>query len=228
MSERTLLAEKVYQRMRSDLLHGRIRPGDRVTEEWAASHYAASRTPVREACRRLAEEGLLAHEPNRGYRVPPIVEHEIDELYEVRRALEVLSVRRAASAADRHDALAGLRAEWSGPPPTTGVKVVYKDEGFHRGLALVAGNLQLVAMLDAISARIRLVRVHDFFDPERVVLTQSQHLGILDAVEAGDPELSAALMHAHISESQRAVVAAAARAVGAFARPARRRRDRIA
>lgn len=218
MNERTLLAEQVYQRMRSDLLDGRIRPGDRVTEEWAAGFYAASRTPVREACRRLAEEGLLAYLPRRGYRVPLVDRYEIDHLYEIRRVLEVFAVRRAAGHADETAAvLNGLRDEWSSGTLAPGSQVVYKDEAFHRALAMASGNAQIVGMLDPINARIRLVRVHDFLDEGRVRQTCVQHVGILDAVASGDADLAGALMHAHISESQRAVVAAAREATGAMA-----------
>lgn len=203
--------------MRSDLLRGRIRPGERVVEQWAAEHYEASRTPVREACRRLAEEGLLVHRPQRGYMAPVIAQSELDELYELRRAIEVLSVRRACGASDRERRLAPLRAQWAGPVPETGEEVVYNDEAFHLGLADVGGNRQVRAALAGINARIRLVRVHDFLDAARVRATVEQHLGILDAVDDGDAEKAGALMIVHIIESQRAVVAAAARAQEALA-----------
>ncbi len=225
MGERALLAETVYQRIRRDLLRGRIRPGDRVTEEWAASHYSVSRTPVREACRRLAEEGLLTHRPHHGYRVPPISESEIDDLYDIRRALEVLAVRRAASA-PAGEVIDRIAAEWCDEIPRASETVVYKDEAFHRELAGVAGNAQLVSMLDAINARIRFVRVYDFLDPARVAVTRQQHLAILDAVRRGDQDLAGALMHSHISESQRSVVAAAAQAAKDLARPVASRRRR--
>lgn len=217
------LAERVYQRIRSDLLRGAIRPGDHVTEQWAAAHYDVSRTPIREACRRLAEEGLLTHRAHHGYRVPPIDRKEIDDLYEIRRALEVMAIRRAAGTEAAHPVLDRLRAEWERPSPPPGVKVVYNDEAFHLTLAAAGGNDQLAGMLDGINARIRLVRVHDFLDSARVALTRTQHLGILDAARSGDADLAAALMHAHISESQKSVVAAAD-AVAASVGARRRRR----
>ncbi|MGE0029308.1 MAG: GntR family transcriptional regulator [Thermoleophilia bacterium] len=212
-----MLAERVYRRMRSDLLRGRIRPGERVVEQWAAEHYQASRTPVREACRRLAEEGLLVHRPQRGYMAPVIEQAELDELYELRRAIEVLSVRTACGAADRGRRLQALRAQWSGPIPETGEEIVYNDEAFHLGIAETGGNRQVQGALAGINARIRLVRVHDFLDAARVRATVRQHVQILDAVEDGDAEKAGALMIVHIIESQRAVVAAAARAQEAFA-----------
>ena len=203
--------------MRSDLLRGRIRPGERVIEQWAARHYDASRTPVREACRRLAEEGLLVHRPQRGYAAPVIEQAELDELYELRRAIEVLSVRRACGAVDRTRRLLALRSQWEGHIPETGEEIVYNDEAFHLGIAEIGGNRQVRAALDGINARIRLVRVHDFLDADRVRATVRQHLAILDAVADGDAEKAGALMIVHIIESQRAVVNAAARAQAAFA-----------
>lgn len=209
-----LRAESVYRRMRADLLRGRIRPGDRVTEQWAADQYRVSRTPVREACRRLAEEGLLVHRPRHGYSAPPIDRREIEELYDARRALEVLSVRRAARVEGARPGLAGLRRTWeaerAGRP---GVDVVYRDEAFHLGLVRVGGNRVLQSLLESINARIRLVRVHDFLDEERVRATVEQHLGILGAVERRDGDLAAALMDEHIAESADAVGEAAARAL---------------
>ena len=103
------------------------------------------------------------------------------------------------------------------PCPDAGEEIVYNDEAFHLGIAEIGGNRQVLAALAGINARIRLVRVHDFLDPDRVQATVRQHLAILDAVGDGDAEKAGALMIVHIIESQRAVVDAAARAQAAFA-----------
>ncbi|MEW6582026.1 MAG: GntR family transcriptional regulator [Actinomycetota bacterium] len=210
------IAESVYRRMRSDLLRGRILPGTRVTEQWAATRYRASRTPVREACRRLAEEGLLTHRPRHGYASPVIDQGEIAELYDVRRALEVASVRAAAAAPGDRPLLAQLRRAWEGEPPAPGEDAVYRDEAFHVGLARIGGNRSMTAFLEQINARIRLVRVHDFLDPQRVRWTITQHLDLLDAVEARDADRAAALVDAHIAESQRHAVDSAGAALAAL------------
>ncbi|MFN8123679.1 MAG: GntR family transcriptional regulator [Thermoleophilia bacterium] len=213
MTTRGLLAENVYRRIRTDLLRGRIRPGAKLTEQWAADHYRASRTPVREACRRLAEEGLLVHRPRHGYSAPVIDTAEISELYDVRRVLENMSVRRACAAENGRGVLAQLRRAWSGDAPDPGEDAVFRDEAFHIGLARLTGSRVLAGMLEGINARIRLVRVHDFLDPGRVSATITQHLEILDAVEARDADRAADLMDAHISESQEYASPAAARAL---------------
>jgi DNA-binding GntR family transcriptional regulator len=214
---RGLLAETVYRRMRADLLRGRIRPGTRITEHWAADHYGASRTPVREACRRLAEEGLLLHRPRHGYSSPVLDPREVSELYDVRRALEVVSVRAAAAAEGRRPALTALRRAWEGDAPEPGEEAVFRDEAFHLGIARVGGNRTLAGMLDGVNARIRLVRVHDFLDPARVGTTVAEHLGILAAVVGRDEDLAARLMDEHIRESQRVASDAAARVLAGFA-----------
>lgn len=213
MTTRGLLAENVYRRIRTDLLRGRIRPGSKLTEQWAADHYRASRTPVREACRRLAEEGLLVHRPRHGYSAPVIDPAEISELYDVRRVLENMSVRRACAATNGRGTLTQLRRAWSGDAPDPGEDAVFRDEAFHIGLAKLAGSRVLAGMLEGINARIRLVRVHDFLDPGRVQATITQHLAILDAVEARDADRAGGLMDAHISESQEYASPAAARAL---------------
>jgi DNA-binding GntR family transcriptional regulator len=205
-SER-FLAESVYLRIRSDLLQGRIAAGQRVTELWAAERYQASRTPVREACRRLAEEGLLVHRPRFGYRVARIEHQEICDLYEMRRALEAVALRRACSAEGPRAGLAEVRRAWTGRAPKPGEDVLYRDEAFHVGIAEVGGNGAVVASLEAVNARIRMVRVHDFLDADRIAATIDQHLAILDAIERRDAPAACELMESHILESQQLTTA---------------------
>lgn len=208
------LAESVYRRMRSDLLRGRIAAGVRVTELWAAEHYETSRTPVREACRRLAEEGLLVHRPRHGYRAARLEHEEICDLYEMRRALEALAVRRACGAEGRRTPLRELRRVWTGRAPKPGEEVLYRDEAFHLGIAATAGNQVVAASLEGLNARIRMVRVHDFLDAERIAVTIAEHLAILAAVEDRDAVTACELMDRHIVESQRLTTVAAQRHAG--------------
>ena len=212
-SQRGLRGESVYRRMRADLLGGRIRPGDRVTEHWAAEAYNVSRTPVREACRRLAEEGLLAPRPRHGYSAPVIDPVEIEEFYEVRRAIETVTVRRAAEATGPRPVLASLRRAWSGDMPEPGVEIVYRDEAFHLALARISNARVALQMLESINARIRLVRVHDFLDQDRIRATVDQHLAIIGAIERHDADGAVALIDAHILESAEVVQEAAGRAL---------------
>lgn len=190
-----------------------------MTELWAAEHYEASRTPVREACRRLAEEGLLVHRPRYGYRAARLEPDAINDLYEMRRALEALTVRRACQVDDPRGGLKAIRRAWTGRAPKPGEEVLYRDEAFHLGIAEVAGNAVVVEALAALNARIRMVRVHDFLDARRIGATVTEHLAILTAIEARDADRACALMDRHIAESQRHTFAAAGFSDGEAAGP---------
>jgi DNA-binding GntR family transcriptional regulator len=202
------LAEQLYRRLREDLLLGVVPPGTHLTEEWAAAAYEASRTPVREAYRRLALEGLLVHRPRRGYLAPEITVDELDELYEMRLVLEAMSARRAAEIGDE-DHLAGLEGRWDTLHDLRpNADVLFLDEAFHVDLARSAGTGVLAEAIGSVNARIRLVRVRDFLDEDRVRATVIEHLAIVTAVRAGDSGGAARLMSAHIRSSRRYVMSA--------------------
>ena len=158
---------------------------------------------MREASRRLAQDGLLEHRPRRGYRVPELTSGELDDLYEVRIHLELLSVRRAA-AGPGNAAVAELVLVWGAGADTLrpGTTMLHLDEQFHVGLALATGQRALADTIDSINARIRLVRVRDFLNEDRVRATVIQHRAILDAIVAGDAALAGRLMRRHILESR--------------------------
>ena len=83
---------RVAAYLRDEILHGRLRPGDRIRQEVIAERFGASRLPVREALRMLEAEGLTEHEPNKGARVPRLTQHEVDVIYQMRERLEPLAM----------------------------------------------------------------------------------------------------------------------------------------
>ena len=86
-------------RIRDDIVSGALRFGERITMDALSSRYGVSHMPVREALRELQGEGLVQIEPNRGARVRSIDSSFVENLFEIRTALEVMLVRRAADAA---------------------------------------------------------------------------------------------------------------------------------
>lgn len=205
-------AERVYEALRDELLRG-VRPaGERLVEQRLAEQYETSRTPVREALRRLEGDGHLVRDPSGGLRprVPDV--RSMQELYDVRLALEDLVVRRATTSGDRA-ILERLRAEWEGlrddraaeaqgAPPTS---FVGADEAFHAAVAEASGNRSAQRFLSEITARIHVLRVQGFTTDERVDTTIAEHLEILDAVDAGDPDVAAAFMRSHVQRYGRVV-----------------------
>jgi len=197
-----------YDAIKEWILRGEIPVGIRLREEPIAERIGVSRTPVREAMVRLHGERFLDHHAEGGYRVASPSPTVINELYEIRRALELFAIRRCAEGAGTYDqaALAELREEWSSfdgefdlPDP----EFVLLDEEFHRRLAAAAGNAELADELRVVNERIRPIRSHDFVTPGRIADTVIEHLGILDAVIAGHDGSAALLLERHIGESQR-------------------------
>jgi DNA-binding GntR family transcriptional regulator len=218
-------SEEAHRALKRLLLAGEFPIGHRLGEERLGARIGVSRTPVREALARLHAEGLVRRHPEGGYEpVFPDMDR-IGELYEVRKALELLAVRRtrgsggsAASSHDR-DALLALRQDWAAmledPAGHADPEFVLVDEDFHVRLALASGNHALAELLGTVNERIRLVRVHDFLAADRIVATVEEHLGIVDALLADDPDAAAARLEAHIDGS---ALVASTRAVTALVR----------
>jgi DNA-binding GntR family transcriptional regulator len=191
-------------------VQGELRSGGRITEEAIAARYAVSRTPVREALRRLEQAGLVAHLTYGGYWVPPTDFNTASELYEVRVALEEINVERACRAAS-HEALDEIIAFWSQREGhiAANLDIVYADEQFHETIALAGGNQTAYTMLRGVNARLHALRVRDFSAHARIEATFQQHSSILSAITRNDARLAMALIRAHILESQAYVVEAA-------------------
>jgi DNA-binding GntR family transcriptional regulator len=186
--------------------------GRRIVEQQLAAEFRTSRTPVREALRRLEGDGHLTRDPGGGMRprVPSV--RAMRDLYDVRLSLEELVVRRAASSGDP-GTLEALEQEWralgaehrGAGVSTAGASFVHLDETFHQRLAHASGNQVAAQVLGDIGDRIRILRIHDFTSEDRIEATIAEHLEILRAVLAGDADVAAAFMRAHIQRSANVV-----------------------
>jgi DNA-binding GntR family transcriptional regulator len=186
-----LRSDLAYRDLKGRLLNGSFRLGERLTEERLAHLVGVSRTPVREALARLQADGLVHRSPDGGFEptLPDVV--LMRHLYEVRVSLEVAGLQRPGRVGSRHDArrLLALRAEWQAladDPPEADPGFVLTDESFHVGLAEASGNPVVADHLRLVNERLRVVRMHDFRTPERLASTIHEHIGIVDAVLAGD------------------------------------------
>lgn len=197
-----LLTDRIFEELKQRILFFRIRPGERLIEDDLAREWHTSRTPVREACKRLAEAGLIRAVPHRGYYIRDVHLPEIEELYEVRVALETAAVEAAVRRKGTN--WAPLRATWSHapnplPPAETALRL---DEAFHVAIAQATGNHTLVEYLRAINEQIRAIRAKDFAQPERIRTTYRQHRRILQLIAGGDGPAAARAVRDHILESR--------------------------
>ena len=190
------------QQIRSAILGGEFAPYQRLIEADLSERYDASRAAVRTALLNLTSEGLVERVPNRGARVRAISVDEAVEIVEVRIGLETLCARKAAENLTESDAteLRQLRAEIEAAV-ASGNLVEYSrlnqelDQRI-RDLSHHATATQLLERLRAQSAR------HQFrlaFHPGRATQSAPEHIAIIDAVLAKDPDAAEAATRAHLS-----------------------------
>ena len=200
----TTSSERAYRLIRGQILAGRYAGGERLKEEAVARDLALSRTPVRDAIRRLQAEGLVLVTPNSGARVATWSEDELAEVTEMRARLESLVAALAA---------VKIRALWPrrvGTPvdamehaierlrDRTSTASRHCNLAFHRALAMEAGNSRLAAMVDSLLSAPVVIRKFALFERRRLSLSVSHHREIISALRAHDADWAAASMRAHI------------------------------
>lgn len=202
-------AHVVYAELKRRILSLDLKPGERVYEPAMATELQVSRTPLREAIRRLISENLLEQQPTGGVVVPVLDEAEISELYEVRAAVESLMARNAclkATPADL-DELEGILAR-------NAALVEFADDAMQQGMALharialIAGNSWAGRFHDQVSSQMERYRHYTNSTQRRRDQALAQHRALVEAIAAGDPERAAKVAFDHIMGARDAAVRA--------------------
>jgi DNA-binding GntR family transcriptional regulator len=185
--------------LKQQIARWQLPDGHRLTEAALSAEFGVSRSPVREALRLLAAEGYVEILPRAGYRVRQPSLEGIEDLYELRLALELMVVEklcvRVASGAE-DDWSEALRAI-----PITKATLATTDRAFHEGLARAAGNEAIVSTLAGINDRLAVFREMEAEVGGRPDETREQHQQILDAIVAGDQASAAAAIRRNIVDA---------------------------
>ncbi len=197
-------AAYVQTRIREAIQRGRYRPGQRLRETEIAAWLEVSRTPVREALRRLEAEGLLASEPWRGVVVTELDRRQVMELYAMRAILEGAAARLAA----RHigeaeiDLLGALlaRAGTEGEAET----LAAGNRAFHQAIYTAAHNRYLLRTLNALGDALGLLQGTTYSLAGRAEAAQEEHAAILAGIKNRDPDAAERAARAHIQAAERA------------------------
>lgn len=195
-------AEAVYRKLLHMIFSKQLRPGQRLPEVLLAEQLEVSRTPVREALRRLANEGLVVLMPNVGASVVTPTRAEMLDTYEVRNVLECLAVRKAAG---RIGAVQLARLEEKIEEETEVFALrdleayIEINNAFHRIIAEASGNLVLADSIENYLARtfVYMVFFESFFDFDTNPSLE-EHRAILSALRAHDAKEAVRLMDRHI------------------------------
>ncbi|MBC9730473.1 GntR family transcriptional regulator [Streptomyces sp. TRM68367] len=199
------LRQQAREALRTRIVLGQIEPGQVESVINVASELGVSVTPVREAVMDLANLGMVEVIRNRGFRVPVLTDHDLEEIFRVRTMLEVPAMVELAELADRAP-VARFRqlAEQITDAAREGglVSFLDLDRQFHLGLLELLGNRRLVAMVGQLRDQARMEGLQKLADQGELTQSGEEHLAIVDAITAGDGELTAALMRKHLTHSR--------------------------
>lgn len=206
--EQHALGEQVYRAIREQIVDGRLRPGQKLSDLHLSAALHVSRTPVREALYRLAQEGVVQVTRRRGFAVASMTAQDVRELYEIRLGLEILAVRfggprldGAALAKMRHAheiMSVAVRAGSEG----AGAIFHRADRELHHTLMLATQNRRLLALREALQAQLDVLQVYGLRLEPLLLLSIDHHAAILDALDAGDWPAAERAMSWHISEME--------------------------
>lgn len=196
------LQEEIYQALRQAILRGALPPGERLRELSLARQFGTSQTPVREALRRLGQEGLVTTFPHRGTFVTRLSPAEVEEVYSLRAELESWAARRFVERAAPADLealrghLAAMRAAAARGDPAG---VVEADLWFHRALCEGSGSALLVQLWTLIDGRVRgMMPVANLLYAGGLQQVAEIHGPILEALQAGDAAAAEARIRQHM------------------------------
>lgn len=193
-----------FAKIMAAIADGGFRPGDRLREVDIAERLSLSRTPIREALRRLEAENIIEHRPRIGAVIRTLSQTEVVELYEMRLVFE----RTAAELAAKHavaaevDALANLNDQIAATTENP-AKAAAINQQFHRAIYLAARNRFLLESARALNNALLLLGPTTLADAARIKTVVQQHGLIIDAIGQGDIEGAGAAAEAHLQTSLR-------------------------
>jgi DNA-binding GntR family transcriptional regulator len=205
VKEGRVLADWVTASLREAILHGYFELGEKLDQDHIAEELEVSRTPVREAMRRLESEGFVEVRPHHGAFIAKVSRQDIREVYEIRRLLEAEVVRQVTplipdSMLDELDrSLTETKAQFEAGDSG---KHFESDVYFHETLADFVENELFREVLDGLTNRVSIVRRFAQLQPgPHLVESFKEHRAILQAMRERDPEEAAELMELHLENS---------------------------
>lgn len=213
LGQRISVTQEAYVAIRSMLIAGDIPPGSRVTVRPLVEKLQLSATPVKAALITLEREGVLESKLHRGFFVPELSLDDLQEIFEMREALDRLACERVAKADNHVEIAAQLRSDCEKQRGylEAGDVDAYRsmDLTFHHNLWTQSGNRRLQRTGEQLLDQMRLGNALSARQPGRVELSLREHVLIVDAIDAGDAERAASMAAQHIQSVRATLVESA-------------------
>lgn len=196
--------EKAYDALRERIYSGTLRTGDRLKEREICAELKVSRTPVREALRRLQADGLVIIEPRRGGVVAGINADEVDEIYSLGILLESFAARLAAERAGEADLveldelLDAMEDALQKDTPARRTRYLELDSRLHSKILAMTENRRLSSVVRQVVGIPVLVQAFTHYSHDNLRQSLEQHRVIVAALRATDPDWAEAAMRSHI------------------------------
>ncbi|MGB5933500.1 MAG: GntR family transcriptional regulator [Anaerolineae bacterium] len=204
-----VLADWVTASLREAILDGYFEPGEKLYQDRIAEELEVSRTPVREALRRLESEGFIEIRPHYGAFIADLSRQDIREVYEMRKLLEAEVVRQVTAVIPKSvlDELDRSLTEAETQLDTGDItKHFESDIHLHETIASFVESRLLMETLDSLTNRVSIVRRFAQSKPgPHLIESLKEHRAILQAMRKRDPEQAAKLMRGHLEHSSRRI-----------------------
>ena len=203
------LRDVVFNTLRQSILTGELKPGERLMEIHLADKLGVSRTPIREAIRKLELEGLVTMIPRRGAEVAQITEKHLKDVLEVRRALDTLTVELACERITQEELadLMDARDLFIKAIKTKDAnKIAQADVAFHDIILIASRNDRLMQMLSNLSQQMYRYRLEYVKDDEHYDRLIDEHNTIFDAISRRDSKVGAEAIISHIDNQEKSIM----------------------
>ena len=202
------LRDVVFNTLREAILKGDLKPGERLMELQLASKLGVSRTPIREAIRMLEQEGLAVTTPRKGAEVAKMTLKAMEDVLEIRDALDELAVRIACQkiSDEQLKQLEDMKELFEKSTQTGNVKKIAEaDVTFHDVIYEATGNPKLVTLLNNLREQVYRYRVEYIKDPKNYPTLIAEHEAILESLKNRDVKNAVEAMHVHVANQAEAV-----------------------
>lgn len=192
-NDTTFLGAKAYDELKRSIVHGELKVGDRLTETGLTEMLGVSRTPVREALKRLCYEGYLFR--SNGYEVKGVTQKDVQDILEVRRALESEAARIAAKRITAEQKIQ-LSANFQRSDELYDIsdteerltRFIQLDREFHAEILQITGNSHFLEISNSLQDRLHRLRLAVITREEEMQECLSQHKSILNSILNGEAE----------------------------------------
>jgi DNA-binding GntR family transcriptional regulator len=203
------LRDVVFNTLRQEILTGKLKPGERLMEIHLANKLGVSRTPIREAIRKLELEGLVIMIPRRGAEVAQITLKSLEDVMEVRRALDVLAIELAC---DRmtdedieklHEACTNFDVAVTSKDTR---QIAEADVNFHDIIVLSTNNSRLIQLVNNLSEQMYRYRFEYLKDDTTHETLKQEHLEMYQSIVRKDKVTAAKAVRQHIDNQEKAII----------------------